>query len=224
MAIQTCSTRDEVTPNTCKHYNSVEEVPQDIRKYYHQRYTLFSKYDDGILVTDDAWFGVTPEPVANKLAEHISDGAPISKAILIDCFAGIGGNTIAFARSSRWKRIYAIEKDEDAIICAKHNAKLYGVDHRISWFHGDCFQVVKDELTPLAQYSVVFASPPWGGPGYSTDATFDLTTMRPYSLREMLQSFRQAQARLFVYTLGFSALDTDDEMHDHRVFGAERLS
>lgn len=29
------------------------------------------------------------------------------------------------------------------------------------------------------------------GPGYSTDATFDLTTMQPYSLYDMLWSFRQ---------------------------------
>ncbi|KAL8689059.1 MAG: hypothetical protein Q9218_005184, partial [Villophora microphyllina] len=142
-------------------------------------------------MTDDAWFGVTPEPVANKVALHVAENAPASKAILIDCFAGVGGNTIAFALSGRWKRVYAIEKDENTFNCAKHNANLYGIAHQISWFHGDCFQIVKNELASLGSYSVVFASPPWGGPGYSTNTIFDLTTMQPYSLNNMLQSFRQ---------------------------------
>jgi hypothetical protein len=33
-------------------------------RYWAQRYTIFSKYDEGIWMTDEAWFGVTPEPVA----------------------------------------------------------------------------------------------------------------------------------------------------------------
>lgn len=32
--------------------------------YWAQRYKIFSKYDEGVWLTDDAWFGVTPEPVA----------------------------------------------------------------------------------------------------------------------------------------------------------------
>ena len=34
------------------------------QRYYAQRYNLFSKYDDGVWLTDEAWFEVTPEPVA----------------------------------------------------------------------------------------------------------------------------------------------------------------
>lgn len=33
-------------------------------RYFSQRYSLFSLYDEGVFMTDDAWFGVTPEPVA----------------------------------------------------------------------------------------------------------------------------------------------------------------
>jgi uncharacterized protein YhfF len=32
--------------------------------YWNQRHRIFSKYDDGVWLTDDSWFGVTPEPVA----------------------------------------------------------------------------------------------------------------------------------------------------------------
>ena len=87
------------------------------------------------------------------------------KAILIDCFAGVGGNTIAFAQSDRWRQVYAIEKDSRAIACAKHNAEIYGVQGRILWYEGDCFDILKNELADIAQHSIIFASPPWGGEG-----------------------------------------------------------
>lgn len=65
----------------CKHYSRRKDVEWDIQKfvfhlvfyhnihtntsrYYDQRHTIFSLYDEGIYMTDDAWFGVTPEPVA----------------------------------------------------------------------------------------------------------------------------------------------------------------
>ncbi|KAL9031534.1 MAG: hypothetical protein Q9196_000429 [Gyalolechia fulgens] len=189
--MSTSATQGNEALDACKHYTDHRQMPWAVQKYYHQRYDLFSKYDDGILMTDSAWYGVTPEPVANKIAQHIAACAPSIKSILIDCFAGVGGNAIAFARSGRWKRVYAIEQDENVISCGRHNAKLYGVDQKICWYHGDCFEILKNELSPLAQYSVIFASPPWGGPGYRTDAVFDLTTMQPYSLQQLLDLFRR---------------------------------
>jgi hypothetical protein len=39
-------------------------------RYYHQRYSVFSRYDEGIWMTDDAWFGVTPEPVAKLVKDQ----------------------------------------------------------------------------------------------------------------------------------------------------------
>lgn len=56
------------------HYDTAEEVPFEISKYWHQRYEIFSKYDDGIWMTDDAWFGVTPEPVARYPHAPIAAG------------------------------------------------------------------------------------------------------------------------------------------------------
>lgn len=99
----------------------------------------------------------------SKIAEHIAKSAPKGRSILVDAFAGAGGNTIAFALSGRWKRVYAIEKDPAVLQCAKHNAKVYGVENKITWFEGDCFEIIKNQLKDLAPYSVLFGSPPWGG-------------------------------------------------------------
>lgn len=179
-------------------------------------------------MTDDAWFGVTPEPVAkyaprslypphrvdadlytrSKIAEHVAEAAPASKPIIIDAFTGAGGNAIAFALSGKWKRVYGIEKDPAVLQCAKHNAKIYGVADKITWFEGDCMEILKNQLKELAPYSVLFASPPWGGmsssttasmiyhadvacsgPGYRTDEIFNLSTMQPYSIETLYTAF-----------------------------------
>lgn len=101
--------------------------------------------------------------MCSKIAEHVANAAPAGRSILVDAFAGAGGNTIAFAKSGKWKRVYAIEKDPVVLQCAKHNAKIYGVQNKITWFEGDCFEILKNQLKDLAPYSVLFASPPWGG-------------------------------------------------------------
>jgi len=104
----------------------------------------------------------------------VGAAAPKDRQIIVDVFCGVGGNTIAFALSGRWKRVYAIEKDAATLACAKHNAAIYGVADRITWFQGDCFEILGvDEdhqknavgalKTILSQYGVIFGSPPWGG-------------------------------------------------------------
>lgn len=103
----------------------------------------------------------------------MSEAAPPEKSIIVDSFAGVGGNAIAFARSGRWTRVYAIEKDEKVLACARHNAQIYGVQDKISWYEGDCFELFKNELVGLGELSVIFASPPWGGESNSRKLATD---------------------------------------------------
>ncbi|KAJ5560704.1 RNA cap guanine-N2 methyltransferase [Penicillium pulvis] len=189
----------EEAPPEVHHYESLHEVPWDIQNYWAQRYRIFSKYDEGIWLTDDAWFGVTPEPVANKIAADLANSAPADRSILVDAFAGAGGNTIAFAKSGKWKRVYAIEKNPAVLQCAKHNAKIYGVDDKITWFEGDCFEILKKQLKDLAPYSVIFASPPWGGVGYRSDEVFNLRTMEPYSLTTLYKEYAAFTKHMALY-------------------------
>lgn len=171
-------------------------------------------------MTDDAWFGVTPEPVAKYVyartqslcsqcsrsdadpaclySQIASDmyGTDASKTTLIDMFGGAGGNTIAFALSERWEHVISIEKDAATLACAQANAEIYGVDESyISWIHGDSFEFLDalinrpESLHPDLRVdvgkTVIFASPPWGGPGYKTAQIFDLHTMQPYNLHQL---------------------------------------
>ena len=158
------------------------------------------------------------------MADHLALGAPSEKVVLIDAFAGAGGNTIAFARSGRWKRVYGIEKDPQVLECAKHNAKVYGVQHLISWYQGDCFELIKKELVDLGEIAVLFASPPWGGkslflittsafpegsrdygllrlkgPGYRSQEIYNLEQMEPYSLSKLISPFRALTKDVALY-------------------------
>ncbi|THG20994.1 hypothetical protein TEA_029870 [Camellia sinensis var. sinensis] len=63
-----------------------------VKKYWLQRYDLFSKYDQGIKMDEEGWFSVTPEEIAVRHAVRSGGG------VVIDCFAGVGGNAIQFAK------------------------------------------------------------------------------------------------------------------------------
>jgi trimethylguanosine synthase len=166
-------------------------------------------------MTDDAWFGVTPEPVAKyntsftlyfnrlminrKVAEDLRNLTPASKTVLIDMFAGAGGNVIAFALSNQWLTIIAIEKNPSVIACAQHNAGIYGVADQITWVNDDCFSYmsgISSSIDPAK--TVVFASPPWGGPGYTSDEIFNLHTMAPYSVKQIHAACKGMPSALFL--------------------------
>lgn len=134
----------------------------------------------------------------SKIAAHVAAAKPNNKVVMLDCFAGIGGNAIAFALSG-YKRVYAIEKNPAALACARHNARIYGVHDRITFFEGDCFEILglnghKQDVTtaPLAEVvrkaGIIFGSPPWGGKfslhklPLSTDTSRSFL-QRPRSLR-----------------------------------------
>ena len=139
---------------------------QSLIKYWHQRYRLFSRFDEGIKMDDEAWFSVTPE----RIAKHIAHRCRCD--LIVDAFCGVGGNSIQFAFTC--ERVIAIDIDPLKIELARHNASVYGVADRIEFIVGDYMK-----LSSSLFADVVFLSPPWGGPAYADTAVFDLQTMIP---------------------------------------------
>lgn len=97
---------------------------------------------------------------------------------------------------------------------------MYGVENKITWFEGDCFEILKKQLKDLAPYSVLFGSPPWGGksrlscfcqgsaacntdfvpgPGYRSDEVFNLRTMEPYPLSKLYEEFSSFTDHVVLY-------------------------
>lgn len=141
-----------------------ENISSGIAKYWNQRYSLFSLFDSGIKMDEEGWFSVTPEPIAKHHASRVGAG------VLIDCFTGVGGNTIQFA--TKCKHVVAVDIDPQKIGCAQHNATVYGVHDHIDFIVGDFIHIA-----PHLKGETAFMSPPWGGPDYAKVDVYDIKTM-----------------------------------------------
>ncbi|KAI1323228.1 RNA cap guanine-N2 methyltransferase-domain-containing protein [Xylariaceae sp. FL0255] len=199
----------------CHHWTRIGDVPWDLQKYWQQRYTIFPYYDDGIYMTEDAWYGVTPEPVATRIAQDLGALIDPDKRTIIDLFAGVGANSISLAlayesdgSAPRFDKVIAIELDAATLACAQNNASLYGVSENITWVLGDSFKFLDllsnspEKLSPDLRVDIamttLFASPPWGGPGYRTDEIFDLSTMEPYNLAKLHGAYKAMDHALYL--------------------------
>ncbi|XP_057803960.1 uncharacterized protein LOC131019435 isoform X2 [Salvia miltiorrhiza] len=147
-----------------------------VTKYWLQRYDLFSKYDAGIKMDEEGWFSVTPEEIAARQARRFAGAG-----VVIDAFAGVGGNAIQFAKVCH--HVVAIEIDPKKVALAFHNAKIYGVQDQIDFIVGDFFQ-----LAPFLKGDVVFLSPPWGGPSYKAKENFTLDLLKPKDGHSLFQA------------------------------------
>ncbi|KAF2353276.1 RNA cap guanine-N2 methyltransferase [Trinorchestia longiramus] len=108
----------------------------------------------------------------------------------IDGFCGAGGNVIHLAR--QFDEVIAIDIDQNKLEMAKHNAKIYNVDHRISFHHGNYYDVVENY-----EADVVLLSPPWGGPDYGVgNGEFDLSSL---DLRRMLTCARKVAPNALLF-------------------------
>ncbi|KAK9858474.1 hypothetical protein WJX84_011784 [Apatococcus fuscideae] len=133
-------------------------LPRRLARFWFQRYSLWSRFDDGILMDEAGWFSVTPEVLAAHHAHQCS-------SIFVDGFAGVGGNAIQAALAGF--QVVAVDMDAARLELVAHNALLYGVQHCIELLCADFF-----EVAPRLQADVVFLSPPWGGLAYRDKTCF----------------------------------------------------
>jgi trimethylguanosine synthase len=154
---------------------------RQLEHYWQQRYLFFSRMDQGCLIDSEGWYSVTPECIA----EHIAQRCPPNARVL-DGFVGVGGNAIAFAR--RGCRVTAVDVDADRLDIARHNAGVYGVQDRIDFYGGDFFQFLQQPPSQASSFDVIFLSPPWGGPQYKQQ---DVYRLRDMTVNEERASGRQ---------------------------------
>ncbi|XP_064486506.1 trimethylguanosine synthase-like [Ornithodoros turicata] len=143
----------------------IKERPQ-LQKYWAQRYRLFSKFDRGIQLDEESWFSVTPEQIAKHIARRCKGD------IVIDAFCGAGGNTIQFARAC--PLVIGIDIDPKKVEMAQNNAAVYGVQNKVEFIVGDFLHIA-----PTLKADAIFFSPPWGGPTYQQQKSFDLRDIVP---------------------------------------------
>lgn len=159
---------------------------KSFKKYYTKRYTLFSKFDDGIQLDKESWYSVTPEKVAEHIALKCLHKLKTPNQLVIDAFCGCGGNSIQFGKY--FTHVIANDIDTIKLDYAKKNVQIYSVDNRIEFVCSDyeilfdCF--IKANLKP----NLIFISPPWGGIQYSRNSNkqdYDLFEKFPINLMKI---------------------------------------
>lgn len=191
-AIKRKKTRKNRTRKKSSHDNgghkieTAEEFYVDITKYWCQRYLLFSRFDSGVKMDEEGWFSVTPEAIARHQASRFGHG------IIIDCFAGVGGNAIQFAKTGN--HVIAIDIDPRKIDYACHNAAIYGVKDRIDFIVGDSLSI-----GPKLKADTIFLSPPWGGPDYSKLDSYDISMLQPYDGQFLFNTFKAIASMIIMF-------------------------
>ncbi|KAH9283029.1 Trimethylguanosine synthase [Echinococcus granulosus] len=155
-------------------YEDGGETASSVEKYWAQRYRLFSRFDSGIQFDREGLFSVTPEVIAVHHARRLANilGGPPSSHTVLDLFTGIGGSCIQLAVVGF--NVVTVDVSESMLQMAKANARVYGVHKRITFVHADAFAFLRETRY---RFSAAFASPPWGGPTYSSSTVFSLSSL-----------------------------------------------
>lgn len=192
-----------------------ETLPKRVKKFYKRRYQLYSLYDEGIHLTTELWFSVTPERVAEITARIIKYFIP--KAVeVVDLCCGGGGNTIRFAK--HFDHVGAIDINQINVNCTLHNAEIYDVRSKIWSVVGDWTELCNSkEWIPerirhkKIPFDFIFISPPWGGNQYDRD-TFDLESLKPLGFKKLCYSLKKFTKNFGLFLPKSLNRDQIDEM------------
>ena len=122
-----------------------------------RRMRLFSRWYEGIQTDDEGLFSATAEALADEMVEGLS-------GVVLDGTCGVGALAIAAAKLPDVTKVIAVDIHERRLQMAAHNARIYGVEDRISFVVGRC----EDQLA-LIEHDVLILDPPWGGRKYDRE-------------------------------------------------------
>lgn len=86
---------------------------------------------------------------------------------IVDATAGLGGNTISFCKY--FKDVTAIEKNYNRFKILKNNIECYSYKN-IKLINENSIEYLKKN-----NFDLIFFDPPWGGPNYKKNKTFEFT-------------------------------------------------
>lgn len=152
-----------------------ENIPQNelysVQRYWNRRFEFWPNFSKGICTDTVGLFSVTPWDAALQIAQALDSYYPKDSPIIVDACCGVGGNTIAFARCIEASNIIGVDTNSTRLICARQNSKVNGTEHLTDFVLDDAINFISN-LRHTARF--VFASPPWGGPGYTIRSLEDI--------------------------------------------------
>lgn len=146
-------------------------------KFYFHEYDCetVKKNNKKFMMTDIGKYSITKPQhtiwIKKQLILYFKDKNINTKGMhLIDCNAGLGGDTISF--SKYFKEVLAIEKNEIHYCLLKNNCNVIGLTN-IEFKHANFYDLINDNHY-IKKYDILFLDPPWGGPNYKKHDFVDL--------------------------------------------------
>ena len=201
------------------------EDPRPSKKWWLRRLHIWSRFGGGRIAMpaplagadpDEIWFSTTPERAALGVARRAlelaagaggtggaASAAPTAPFVVLDLFAGVGGNAVAFARQAGVRAVLAVERDPARCAAIRRNAEAYGVGARVRVVCGCAVAALRRKAAAgagaagvagagagvaagsegedddaeaaalLRDASIVCAAPPWGGADHKRVARRD---------------------------------------------------
>jgi trimethylguanosine synthase len=176
------------------------------QRYWDKRYHYFSRFDEGIQLDAEGCHTVMPEESALALAARLS-----YKKTVIDGFCGVGGISIALARVGL--NVFAIELNEERLEMAKHNAKIYGVEDKITFIQGDYYSIAN-----TLNADAVILDPPWGWPRFLKLEYIRLEHLNPYGEELLDFSMRKFKTIILRIPKNFDFTSLDSVIMQYEVY------
>ena len=153
----------------------------DLEKYFSKEDILKSKLNNGILkITDKGLYSISKYEDAKWISEIIikliefNENKKAKNMTIIDATAGIGGNTVDFAKF--FKSVIAIEINNVHYTVLKNNLDILNIKN-VSIIN-DNFLSVLDKIKD--ESDIFFLDPPWGGKNYKNFKFFNLKIGKIY--------------------------------------------
>jgi predicted RNA methylase len=112
-----------------------------------------------LLIDDDSIHYITVREYATKVTDiivkHLSKINKNSKnSNIIDATAGVGGDTLSFAK--HFNKVYSVEINKTRCNYLQNNIKLYNFANIVT-FNDNCMNIINT----IPQHDVIYVDPPW---------------------------------------------------------------
>jgi 16S rRNA G966 N2-methylase RsmD len=127
--------------------------------------------------------------ISNLIKLEINAGSTI-----FDATAGLGGNTISFAK--HFKKVVSIELCKSRFEILSNNIQSYKLTN-VTLINGDCLDYLNGD------YQGYFFDPPWGGPDYKYNVETKIKIGK-YSLEEVVSKIKLINEKPIFIKLPFN--------------------
>jgi 16S rRNA G966 N2-methylase RsmD len=115
-----------------------------------------------------------------------------SNITIIDSTAGLGGNTLSFAKY--FKNVIAIELNKERFTLLQNNIKAYDYTN-INCINDDCIVYINNNI--VTSNIVYFFDPPWGGPDYKNSSKIRIK-LGNTNLYDIIKKLKDNNSNIFI--------------------------